>query len=157
MEQSAQIITVSTRDLDAARAFYVGGLGWRPLLDVPGEILFFQVASGVALGLFDAVKFAEDLVTPVTPVTPGTPGTVEITGPAGLTLSHNLSGPDEVDRCLATAEQAGATIVKPGQKAAFGGYHGHFRDPIGLIWEVAHNPGWSVDAEGRVRIGLVAD
>lgn len=138
-----QIITVSTRDLDAARKFYVSGLGWEPLLDVPGEILFFQVAPGVALGLFDAVKFAEDL------------NTTGVTGPAGLTLSHNLPGPDAVDRCLDAAAEAGATILKPGQKAAFGGYHGHFRDPIGLIWEIAHNSGWSVDADGRVRIGLI--
>ncbi|WP_191246612.1 VOC family protein [Amycolatopsis deserti] len=143
MEQSVQIITVSTLDLDAARAFYVDGLGWRPLLDVPGEILFFEVAHGVALGLFDAAKFAEDL------------NTTDVTGPAGLTLSHNLPSPDEVDRCLDAAERAGAEILKPGQRAAFGGYHGHFRDPIGLIWEIAHNPGWAVDPDGTVRIGLI--
>ncbi|NIH79349.1 VOC family protein [Amycolatopsis viridis] len=145
MEQSVQIITVATRDTDAAREFYVTGLGWRPLLDVPGEILFFQVAPGVALGLFDAVKFAEDL------------GGAAVTGPAGLTLSYNRDSPEEVDQCLAEAAAAGAEIVKPGQRAAFGGYHGHFRDPNGLIWEIAYNSGWSVGPDGRVRIGLIEE
>ncbi|MFD4193336.1 VOC family protein [Amycolatopsis thermoflava] len=143
MEQGVHFITVATRDTDAARAFYVTGLGWQPLLDVPGEILFFQIAPGVTLGLFDAVKFAADM------------NSTDITGPAGLTLSHNVGSPDEVDRCLAKAAEAGAEIVKAGQQAAFGGYHGHFRDPNGLIWEVAHNPAWSVDPDGRVRLGLV--
>lgn len=134
-------ITVSTPDTDSARAFYVTGLGWEPLMDVPGEILFFQVAPGVTLGLFDAVKFAADL------------NSTDVTGPAGLTLSYNVPSPDEVDRVLKTASRAGAEIVKPGQYAAFGGYHGHFRDPGGLLWEVAHNPSWSIGPDGHVRLG----
>ena len=44
MKQQAHFITLSTPDLDAARAFYCDGLGWTALLDVPGEIIFFQVA-----------------------------------------------------------------------------------------------------------------
>jgi len=47
MKQAASFVTLATPDLDAARAFYVAGLGWEPLFDVPGEILFFQVAAEV--------------------------------------------------------------------------------------------------------------
>ena len=31
--------------------------------------------------------------------------------------------------------------MKRPQRAAFGGYHGYFADPDGVLWEVAHNPG----------------
>ena len=139
MDQRAHFITVSTADLDAVRRFYVDGLGWRPLLDVPGEIVFFQVAPGTVLGFFDATAFTADLGVRGEPAVPG-----------GFTLSHNVSGPDKVDRALAAAEAAGARVVKPGQQAAFGGYHGHFADPNGVLWEVAHNPGWRVAEDGTV-------
>jgi hypothetical protein len=26
-------------------------------------------------------------------------------------------------------------------------------DPNGVVWEVGHNPGWSVDPDGTVRLG----
>jgi hypothetical protein len=142
MERSASFITVATADLDAARAFYVDRLGWSPLLDVPGEILFFQVGFGVTLGLFEAENFAADLG--------GAPGSaLPVTG---LTLSQNAGSSAEVDQTVGAALAAGATIVKPPQQAAFGGYHGHFADPNGLIWEIAYNPGWSVDPDGTVRL-----
>ena len=70
----------------------------------------------------------------------------------GVTLSQNVGSPAEVDAVVAAAEKAGATVVKAPQYASFGGYHGHFRDPNGVIWEVAHNPGWLVEADGRVRL-----
>jgi hypothetical protein len=143
MEQNVHFVTVATPDLDAARAFYVDGLGWSALLDVPGEIIFFQIAPGAILGLFDSVKFAEDLGIPAV-------GAV-----AGLILAHNLPSPEEVDRCVETAERLGAKVVKQPQKAAFGGYHGHFADPNGLLWEIAYNPGWTVDASGRVAISVI--
>ena len=142
MDQNAHFITVATADLDAARTFYVAGLGWKPLVDVPGEIIFFQVAPGVVLGLFDAVKFREDVA-----------GAVTDTSITGLTLSHNVEGPEAVDRVVADAVAAGARLVKQPQRAAFGGYHGHFADPNGLLWEVCHNPGWRVEADGTVVLG----
>ncbi|HEX2178250.1 MAG TPA: VOC family protein, partial [Actinomycetota bacterium] len=123
--------------------FYVEGLGWEPKMNVPGEIIFFQVAPGVILGFFEAGHFAADLGDQAAPV--GKPG--------GFTLAHNVGSPEEVNRVLADAKAAGATIVKPGQNASFGGYHGHFADPNGVVWEVAHNPGWRVDGEGTVHLG----
>ncbi|HVV08691.1 VOC family protein [Amycolatopsis sp.] len=136
-------VTLATADLDAARDFYVTGLGWTTILDVPGEVLFFQIAPGTVLGLFDAAKFAEDIGLPTAP------------GVSGVTLAHNLNSARQVDECVAAAERAGATVVKPPQQAAFGGYHGHFADPNGVVWEIAHNPGWTVDASGRVAIGVI--
>jgi uncharacterized protein len=144
MEQRTHFITLATPDLDASRAFYRDGLGWTPLLDVPGEIIFFQVAPGMALGLFDRNKFVADME--------GTPAAGRL---GGLTLSHNVSSPADVDATVRRAVEVGATLVKPPQTAAFGGYHGHFADPNGVVWEVCHNPGWRVDDTGKVHLGLV--
>ena len=142
MDQQAHFITLATQDLDAARAFYAGGLGWTPTLDVPGEIIFFQVGHGIMLGLFESGNFAADLGSADEPPVPI----------RGVTLSHNVTSPAEVDRIVAAAAAAGASVIKTPQYAAFGGYHGHFADPNGIIWEIAHNPSWRVDDDGRVRL-----
>jgi catechol 2,3-dioxygenase-like lactoylglutathione lyase family enzyme len=144
MEQAVSFFTVSTEDLDAAWRFYVEGLGWEPLMNVPGEVIFFQVAKGVILGFFEAGHFVADL---------GERGRSAEARPGGFTLAHNVESPEQVDQVLKDAAAAGATIVKPGQYASFGGYHGHFADPNGVLWEVAHNPGWSVDEDGTVHLG----
>ena len=58
----------------------------------------------------------------------------------GFTLAHKVRSPEAVDRLLADAVAAGATLVKPGQKVFWGGYSGYFADPDGFLWEVAWNP-----------------
>jgi hypothetical protein len=35
-------------------------------------------------------------------------------------------------------------------EAFWGGYSGYFADPDGYPWEIAYNPHWKLDAEGRV-------
>ena len=142
MDSRVHFITLATPDLDAARAFYVAGLGWTPTLDVPGEILFFQVGHGTMLGLYDAAAFREDI---------GVPAGSAISS-SGMVLSHNVDSPAAVDRLVDAAARAGATVLTSPQPASFGGYHGHFTDPNGVIWEVAHNPGWRVEADGTVRL-----
>ncbi|MGB0538553.1 MAG: hypothetical protein ACPGJX_14380, partial [Alloalcanivorax venustensis] len=44
-------------------------------------------------------------------------------------------------------QAAGATLVKPGHRAHWGGYLGYFSDPDGFLWEVAHNPEFWVGPE----------
>jgi uncharacterized protein len=146
MDQQAHFITLSTPDLDAARAFYRDGLGWTPLLDVPDEVLFFQIAPGLVLGLFESAKFVADLG-----------GTTADGRLGGLTLSYNVPTRADVDATVREAVEVGGTLIKSPQQAAFGGYHGHFADPNGVVWEVCHNPGWSVDETGRVHLGPVED
>lgn len=143
MDQKLHFITFAAQDLDRAREFYRDGLDWDPLLDVAGEIIFFQVAPGLVLGLFDASKFNEDL---------GLPGAAA--GASGVTLSHNVASADEVSATIGRLEAAGATVLKPAQAGAFGGiFHGHVQDPNGIIWEIAHNPGWSIGEDGKVLLG----
>lgn len=143
MEQQVHFMTLATRDLDAARRFYRDGLGWDPLMDVPGEIVFFQVAPGLVLGLFDAEKFNRDLAT----------GT-DLSAVSGVTLAHNVGRPDEVRDLVSRMESAGGTVLKEPQPGEFGGiFHAHVQDPNGVIWEIAHNPGWRIDEAGRVHLG----
>ena len=53
---------------------------------------------------------------------------------------------------LAEATAAGGRIVKPAQRAAWGGWTGYFADPDGHLWEVAHNPFFPLDAHGIVQL-----
>ena len=71
--------------------------------------------------------------------------------PAWL-LAYNTRSDDEVDEVLATAEQAGGRIVKPAQRAFWGGWYGYFADTEGNLWEVAHNPAFPIDAEGNISL-----
>lgn len=142
MDPRVHFVTLSTPDLDAARRFYVRGLGWEPLLDVPGEILFFQTAPGTVLGLFDAVLFAQDL---------GRTGTA----PAqGVTLAHNVDGEAGVRAAVGAMAAAGGTVLTSPRPGPFGGvFHAHVADPNGVVWEIAHNPGWRIDDDGTVHLG----
>ncbi|MDZ7854373.1 MAG: VOC family protein [Halomonas sp.] len=72
---------------------------------------------------------------------------------AGITLAPNVSSETEVDAVLSEAERAGGRIVKPASRAEWGGYSGYFADPDGHLWEVAHNPGFPIDAEGNTWLG----
>jgi catechol 2,3-dioxygenase-like lactoylglutathione lyase family enzyme len=143
MRQNVHFMTFATADLEAARRFYANALGWHPLADVPGEIIFFQVAPGVVLGLFDATNFNRDLGD----------GTDRATV-SGVIISHNVDSPDAVRSIVDTMAAAGGTVLKEPQPGDFGGiFHAHVRDPNGLIWEIAHNPTWHIAEDGTVSLG----
>jgi len=57
-----------------------------------------------------------------------------------------------VDEVLKEAENAGAEIIKPAQKAFWGGYHGYFKDPDGHIFEAAYNPFWKLDENDNIEL-----
>ncbi len=130
MEQRLSFVTLAVADVAAARAFYVDGLGWRPELDVPGEVLMIRVADRVILSLWSREDFTAEVGEPA---------------PAGqlapITLAHNVSGPPEVDAVLDEAQRAGARLLEAGRTRDWGGYSGYFADPDGFRWEVAWNPG----------------
>jgi hypothetical protein len=66
----------------------------------------------------------------------------------GIVLAHNVASREEVDRIVADAARAGATVTKPPEETFYGGYAGFFRDPDGHVWEIAHNPGFTLSADG---------
>jgi uncharacterized glyoxalase superfamily protein PhnB len=74
-------------------------------------------------------------------------------GWGGVTLAYNVRSAAEVDSVLAEAASAGAVIGRPGAATFWGGYSGVFIDPEGHPWEVAHNPGWRIAADGSIQLG----
>lgn len=49
-----------------------------------------------------------------------------------------------VDELIDAASGAGARVVKPPQRADWGGYPAYFADLGGHLWEVAYNPYFDV-------------
>lgn len=130
MEPRLSFVTLAVRDLDASRAFYLDGLGWRAEVDVPGEVLMVRVGEHVVLSLWAQTHFEAEVGQIARG--PGVPP---------VTLAHNVAARDEVDRVLETARTAGASAVLGAQERDWGGYTGYFADPDGFRWEVAWNPG----------------
>ena len=131
------LVTLDVADVARARAFYEA-LGWSG--ESPdGEVVFFQ-AVGMILALWSREKLAEDSVV------------TDDGGWGGVTLAYNVASPADVDEVLADARAAGATIGRRGAPTFWGGYSGVFLDPDGHPWEVAHNPGWPLGADGSVRL-----
>jgi catechol 2,3-dioxygenase-like lactoylglutathione lyase family enzyme len=137
MEQRISLVTLGVKDLARARDFY-GTLGWKPGFD-DGDVVFYQAGSMI-LALWGREKLAEDSVVD------------DGGGWGGVTLAYNVGSPAEVDTVLAEAEAAGGNIGRPGAPTFWGGYSGVFVDPEGHPWEVAHNPGWTLDADGSVHL-----
>jgi len=129
MEQRISLVTLGVRDLGRARAFYEA-LGWSGAQQPDDEVAFYQ-AGGIVFGLWAALGGH---------------------GAPGVELAHNVRSPEEVDVLLADAERAGGTIIRSAASADWGGYTGAFADPDGYVWEVAHNPGWTLADDGSVRL-----
>ena len=53
---------------------------------------------------------------------------------------------------MEAAAAAGGRITAPAQDAFWGGYHGHFADPDGFVWEVAWNPGFTLAPDGALGL-----
>jgi len=137
MQQRVSLITLGVADTTRSRAFYEA-LGWSG--ESPdGDVVFFQ-AGGMVVALWGRDSLAEDSAVPDTG------------GWGGIALAHNVASPAEVEAVLAEAVAAGATIGRPGAPSPWGGYSGVFLDPDGHPWEVAHNPGWQLGADGAVSL-----
>ena len=138
MEQRLSLVTLGVTDLARARAFYEA-LGWRSECAPDSDVVFFQ-SGGMIVALWGRDQLAEDS------------GVEDTGGWGGVTLAHNVRSPAEVDRVIAEAERAGATIARPGGETFWGGYSGVFVDPDGHPWEVAHNPSWTLAEDGSVHL-----
>jgi catechol 2,3-dioxygenase-like lactoylglutathione lyase family enzyme len=138
VEQRLSLVTLGVADLARAKAFYER-LGWRG--QEVEETVFFQI-GGLVLVLWSRARVAADAGVHDT----GTDGF------GGMTLAHNVRSRDEVDRALADAVDAGAIVTRPAGETFYGGYAGFFTDPDGHVWEVAHNPGFPLDAAGAITV-----
>lgn len=139
VEQRLSLVTLGVADLARAVAFYAA-LGWEASNDWRAQDVAFFQCGGIAVALWGRAELAADS-------TVSDPG-----GWGGVTLAYNVRSPAEVDAVLTEAEAAGATIGRPGEATFWGGYSGVFVDPDGHPWEVAHNPHWTLAADGSIRI-----
>jgi catechol 2,3-dioxygenase-like lactoylglutathione lyase family enzyme len=138
MQARVSLITLGVADLGRARAFYEV-LGWCTGAGAEDDVVFFE-AGGMVLGLWSRESLAADSGLP------------DSGGFGGITLAHNVSSPAEVDAVIGEARQAGATIAREPESTFWGGYSGVFHDPDGHPWEVAHNPHWTLDEQGRITL-----
>jgi len=139
MSPHISMITFGVPDVAKATAFYER-LGFVKSGASQEAVTFIQ-AGPVVLGLFGRDALQED----------ATAGGLW-TGNGGVAVAANYASEAEVDAMMASAEAAGARILKPAAKAFWGGYSGYFADPDGHVWEVACNPFWPVDEQGRIDL-----
>ena len=138
VEQRISLITLAVTDLDRARTFYEQ-LGW---VGQEVEETVFVQAGGLALVLWGRDKLARD-------------SGVNDDGPAafdGIVLAQNVRSAEAVDEVMAAAERAGARITKAASRTFYGGYAGVFADPDGHLWEIAHNPGFTLAEDGSLLL-----
>jgi uncharacterized protein len=138
MEQRISLITLGVADVARSRQFYES-LGWRG--QEVEETVFFQ-AGGMALVLWGRPKLAADADI----------DDVAEDGFGGIALAQNVRTPADVDAVLAAAANAGATVTRAAAPTFYGGYAGYFRDLDGHLWEVAHNPGFTLTDDGSLSL-----
>ena len=129
MEQRISLVTLGVTNLARARSFYEA-MGWGGAQQPDEEVCFFQ-AGGMVLGLWTALGGH---------------------GAPGIELPQNVRPPLVVAVFLPAAYRAGGKRVRPAPRAEWGGMSGAFADPDGYVWEVAHNPGWTITDDGSIRI-----
>ncbi len=142
MEQRLSMITLGVSDLERAKAFYENVVGWKAAPGPP-EIAFFDL-GGIVFSLYPHEDLAKDMNT-----------TTKNNGDFsshGFALAHNARSKEEVDLIFSRLKDNGTTIVKEPEEAFWGGYSGYFSDPDGHSWEVAYNPHWTIEKDGRVSM-----
>ena len=137
------IATLGVTDLERSARFYTD-LGWEQRGNVAHGITWFRT-SGTWLGLYGYEALAEDATLTAVPLG-------ELPAYRGVTLAINLSSEAAVDRAFARVREVGGRIVKAPAATDWGGYSGYFADPDGHLWEIAHAPPFTLDAEGRIEI-----
>ena len=138
MKTRIHIVTLGVSDMARARRFYEA-LGFKVSTASAGDFVIFAL-EGAALALYPRHLLTEDSRSR------------DQGGFGGVTLAQNTTSEAEVDAALKVALAAGATLLKPAQKAEWGGYSGYFADPDGHPWEVAFNPFFEFGADGQLKL-----
>ncbi|MEQ1785205.1 MAG: VOC family protein [Hyphomonadaceae bacterium] len=133
------IVTLGVEDLARASAFYEA-MGLKRSRASQERIHFYDM-DGVVLALFPVEMLAEDSAV-----------SAEGHGFRRQTLAWNVPDAATVDAAFGRVLAAGASSTKAPYKTAWGGYVGHFADPDGHLWEVAHNPFFPLHANGAVSV-----
>jgi catechol 2,3-dioxygenase-like lactoylglutathione lyase family enzyme len=140
LKPRVNFVTLGVVDMARMRAFYER-LGLVASSASNPNVTFFD-ANGIVLALFGYNDLAEDAG-----VKPG-----PVPDFRGVGVAWNGTSEEDVDRIMAHAKDAGATIAKKAVKVFWGGYSGYFTDPEGHLWEVAYNPFMPIDAQGHIQL-----
>jgi catechol 2,3-dioxygenase-like lactoylglutathione lyase family enzyme len=127
------VLTLGVADLERALAFY-RALGFESEgiigTEFPGgTAAMFELENGVILALYGRGDLEADANA-----------TFDAPGRGEFSIGHLVGSRDEVDRVLAEAVAAGATLTEEPYDRPWGIYSGYFRDPDGHLWEVIWNP-----------------
>ncbi|RIQ18398.1 VOC family protein [Jiangella rhizosphaerae] len=125
MSLQVSVVMLGVQDVDRAKKFYAEGMGAQIEQDHPGFVRL-GLGDGSGLALYHWAAVANDAGVPA-----------EGSGFRGFSLHYITETRDEVDAVIQAAEAAGATVLKPAEAAAWGGYSGTFSDPDGHLWKVA--------------------
>ncbi|MCJ8142682.1 VOC family protein [Ancylobacter sp. A5.8] len=134
------LVTLGVSDLARAVAFYEALGLERKVKGATGAAFF--MAGGVVLSLYPRHELAADAG-----VLDGRPGAF-----GGIALACNRASRAEVDTTLIRAVAAGGRALRPAQPTFWGGYSGYVADLDGHAWEIAHNPGFALGADGRISL-----
>jgi uncharacterized protein len=134
------LVTLGVADVARATAFFVS-LGWRTSgASQTGDVTFFHT-GGPVVALYGWDALAEDAR-----VSAGGSGF------RGFSVAINLESPAAVDAAVRAWVEAGGTLVKAPELVFWGGYSGYVADLDGHLWELAHNPGFPLRADGSVQL-----
>lgn len=140
MQQQISVITLGVEDIARSRRFYVDGFGWTPVFE-NDEIIFYQM-NGLMLGTWRKAALIDDMQGE------------QRSGASAFSLAHNVSAGPEVTPLLEQLVAAGGRLLRPADAPSHGGLRGYVADPDDHAWEIAWNPAWPIDAQGRVTFGV---
>ncbi len=139
--QRVTLVTLGVTDVARSTAFYES-LGWRRSSASVESTTFFNTA-GPVLTLWGHDDLAADAGVP--------PGDRRGAGWfRGVSLAINLDSRDAVDTAFAEWVAAGATALHHPEATSWGGYSSYVADPDGHLWEIAHNPGFTLAEDGSL-------
>jgi len=139
MVQAVSVITLGTDDLARSKHFYVDGFGWRPGFE-NDEIVFYHL-NGTILGTFLKSALEEDMQRR------------NLKPDGAFALAQNVESKEKVSDLVDRLVAAGGSLLRAPDEPPHGGFRGYVADPDGHAWEIAWNPGFTLDAEGNVTFG----
>lgn len=140
MQQQIAVVTLGVSDLERSKRFYRDGFGWTPVFENE-EIVFYQM-NGLVFGTWLKASLEEDT------------NQRDLPAPGAMTLAHNVSEEGDVQAVMTSLVAAGATVLREADAPPQGGLRGYVGDPDRHIWEIAWNPAWPIDEEGRVVFAM---
>ncbi len=135
--QRITMITLAVTDLAVSRKFY-SALGFEEAEGGNDLIAFYKI-HGAFFSLYSRDALTKDIGMPIHGRATG-----------NITMATNYNNRTEVDEAFAAALAAGAVPITEPAEVFWGGYSGNYADPDGHLWEVAHNPFWSLDENGQI-------